>query len=100
MRHINTTVLTTSFLAILLLLGSLIGWSYGSHYVIHPQFDAARSFHEGLAAVEIGGKWGYINRYGTYVINPQFDRAGSFTDDMAPVWTGNLFGGKWGYISK
>ena len=30
--------------------------------VIDPQFDYAYPFSEGLAAVFIGGKWGYIAR--------------------------------------
>ena len=32
------------------------------HYVINPQFDGASSFSDGLAAVRIGDKWGYIAR--------------------------------------
>ena len=31
-------------------------------FVINPQFDRAWSFSEGLAAVRIGGKWGFIAR--------------------------------------
>jgi hypothetical protein len=30
--------------------------------VISTEFEAATSFSEGLAAVKIGGKWGYISR--------------------------------------
>jgi WG containing repeat len=36
--------------------------------VIKPQFDAAWSFYEDLAAVKIGEKWGYIDRTGKLVI--------------------------------
>ena len=31
-------------------------------YVIQPQFDSASSFSEGLAGVEIGGRYGYISK--------------------------------------
>jgi len=31
-------------------------------FVINPQFDGARSFSDGLAAVSIGDKWGFIAR--------------------------------------
>ena len=31
-------------------------------YVINPQFDAADSFSEGLAAVEDDDEYGYINK--------------------------------------
>jgi hypothetical protein len=30
--------------------------------VIPPQFNDAYSFAEGVAAVQMGGKWGYIRR--------------------------------------
>jgi hypothetical protein len=33
---------------------------------------------ETLAAVKIGGKWGYIDKTGKIVIKPQFDEAGDF----------------------
>ena len=32
------------------------------HYVINPQFGLAHSFSDGLAAVRIGSKWGFIAR--------------------------------------
>lgn len=38
-------------------------------------------FHNGLLAVELDGKWGYINEKGETVINPQFDHAYGFCDD-------------------
>ena len=31
-------------------------------FVINPKFDSAYGFSEGLAAVVIDGKWGYISR--------------------------------------
>ena len=31
-------------------------------FVINPQFDTAESFSDGLAAVRIDGKWGFIAR--------------------------------------
>src|ERR1700704_1310768 len=38
------------------------------HIVIKPQFDEADSFSEGLAAVRVGAKFGYIDKQGTIVI--------------------------------
>ena len=33
------------------------------------------NFSEGLAAVKMGDRYGYINKQGQYVANPQFDIA-------------------------
>ncbi|NER32842.1 MAG: FHA domain-containing protein [Oscillatoria sp. SIO1A7] len=72
---------------------------------IEPQFNAATQFSEGLAAVLVGQKWGYINEAGDMVINPQFEPPrgrGSFegfrgfSEGLALVNVGN----KWGYINK
>ncbi len=40
--------------------------------VIQPQFEDAKIFSEGLAAVYNGKRWGYINAKGEYVIPPKF----------------------------
>ncbi len=67
--------------------------------VIAYQFDMAREFSEGLAAVNIGsqqslfggqsgGKWGYINQSGYWVIFPIFDNALNFFQGLAKVEIG------------
>jgi len=38
-----------------------------------------------LAAVEDGGKWGFIGRTGNYAIKPQFDYASPFFEGLALV---------------
>lgn len=63
---------------------------------IHPKFDEAPFFSEGLAAVKIGRKWGYVNGRHTLVIKPRFTLASSFSEGLAAV----KHGGKWGYIDK
>jgi len=45
--------------------------------------EYASIFHEGLAAVRINDKWGYIDKTGQIKINPQFDDAGPFKDGLA-----------------
>jgi hypothetical protein len=44
-------------------------------------------FSEGLASVERGGKWGYIDRSGRYSIPATFDSAMPFCDGIAAVET-------------
>lgn len=43
------------------------------------------SFSEGLAAVFIGCRWGYIDRTGSFVIKPQFRFASEFSEGLAAV---------------
>ena len=56
--------------------------------VIAPQFDEARRFSEGLAAIEMDGlgeNWGYIDKKGNTVIKPQFQRAADFSEGLAGI---------------
>ena len=53
-------------------------------------------FNEGLAAVNIKNKWGYINREGRIVIEPQYSYAFGFTEGLAAVEVN----GKYGFINK
>ncbi len=49
-------------------------------------------FSEGLAAVKIKGKWGYIDKTGTLVIPPQYERRASFRAGVACVATEEMRG--------
>ncbi len=54
----------------------------------HPQAYEALDFSEGLAAVNINDKWGFIDRGGKFVIPPKFVNIGQyamFMDGLAPV---------------
>jgi hypothetical protein len=64
--------------------------------VIKPQFDEARSFSSGMAAIKMKDKWGYINVEGVKKIQPRFDDVGPFVGGLAPVRVGK----KWGYINQ
>ena len=48
-------------------------------------FDVVRPFSEGLAAVRLNWKWGYIDTTGRWVVKPQYDIAGDFHDGRARV---------------
>ncbi|MET1410793.1 WG repeat-containing protein [Roseibium sp. HPY-6] len=59
---------------------------------IPHSFQDAGQFSEGLAAVKIDEKYGYIDRTGKMVISPRYDLAGSFEKGLAEVFTGQLAG--------
>jgi len=62
---------------------------------IEKYFANGLPFSQGLAAVQIGGQWGFIDLAGNFVIVPSFLRAGSFKENLAPVMARD---GLWGYI--
>ena len=45
----------------------------------------AESFSEGMAKVQVGKKWGFIDSAGELAIAPEFDYAFSFSDGLAAV---------------
>jgi WG containing repeat len=92
-----------------------------NHLVIPAQFDLARPFSDGMAAVAFSTdspspqsdcscravitsyhfKWGFINETGELVIEPQWGNVGDFSEGLAGVSNGQGFSfGKWGYINK
>lgn len=61
-----------------------------------PDAENVRGFSEGLAAVRVHGKWGYVNRNGEFVIAPTYDAARDFSEGVAAVSIDD----RWGYIKK
>ena len=64
--------------------------------VIPPKYDLAGSFSEGLAAVKLNGKYGFIDKTGKEVIPLKYDGAYSFRKGLAKV----KLNGKWIKIDK
>jgi hypothetical protein len=60
--------------------------------VIPARFERAMPFSEGLAAVRIEGRFGYVDRRGEIVIEPRFDLAGDFYQGLAEVLVGDRTG--------
>lgn len=58
-------------------------------------FTNGLPFSQGLAAVQTGGQWGFIDLMGNYAIVPTFERADSFSEGLAAVRRNGL----WGYIN-
>lgn len=70
-------------------------------FVIQPQSNSATAFSEGLAGINIDGKWGYMDRTGAIVIQPQFAQAKTFSQGLAPVRIiFSDFTSLWGYIDR
>ncbi len=55
-----------------------------------------KKFSHGLAAIEINGKYGFINEKGDVVIPLRFDRVSSFKEGLAWI----KLNGKYGYINN
>jgi hypothetical protein len=57
-------------------------WGYADtdgNVMIEPQYEAAKSFSNGVAAVCVDGKWGYINQANEPIVEPQFSSCGYAT---------------------
>jgi WG containing repeat len=65
-----------------------------------PSNKSAASDHAPLRLyrVQVGGKYGYIDRTGHLVIPAQFYRAEEFSEGLAAVGLESSFPEKWGYI--
>ena len=59
----------------------------------HKRID---KFSEGLTAVKLHGKYGFIDKMGKEIIPFVYDDAGSFSEGLAKV----RINGKWGFIDK
>jgi len=65
-------------------------WGYldtGCALAIFPVFDDAGPFSGGLAAVNQGGRWGFIDKHGRMVVPLRFRSAWTFHEGLARVAT-------------
>ena len=77
--------------------------SRSGRIVVKPQFDSARGFSEGLARVEINGRYGFIDSSGRMAIKPVFNMANDFSDGLSAVKIPDgscELCGEWAYINK
>ncbi len=56
--------------------------------VIEGRFDWADAFQDGVAAVAVAGRWGFIDPAGTYVIPPRYRSVSRFRHGLAEVMPG------------
>src|SRR4029077_6422686 len=71
-------------------------------FKIPAAFNDAKPFSEGLAAVQVGDKWGFIDKEGRQVIPPQFSGAYYFREGVATIDVTNAQSGgeEWAIIDK
>lgn len=70
-------------------------------YVVNPTLTNADCFSDnGLAAVKVGDKWGYINLLGDYKISPRYDYAGAFNNSYAIVSSDTQSGRLFSFIDE
>ena len=59
------------------------------------KIEELRSYHEGLAAVKVRGKWGFMDKRQHFRIETIYDEVRDFADGRAAVRRGD----EWGYIN-
>ena len=57
-------------------------------------YEEVRAFYQGLSAVKIDGKWGYVNEKNEMVIKPIYDEVRDFSEGFAAVRLNK----KWGFV--
>ena len=67
-----------------------------TNVIIEPQYEDAKTFGDGYAAVKVDGKWGFINEEGQMVVEPQYDWANGVSDGYAVVAKMESFMLPWG----
>lgn len=73
-------------------------WGYKQYnsIIIKPKYQQAGPFTEGLAAVKLGGKYGYIEKDGRCIIPYKYEAAGVFAEGLARV----RMNGRYGFIDN
>ncbi len=77
-------------------------WGYrdlSGAVAIAPQFADARAFHHGLAAVQVGTRWRYIDAQGAFAFDADFLVAGDFSEVGLAIARARL-SDKYGFIDR
>ena len=81
--------------ALILIKGNDQKWGYADNsnkVIIKTQFDSAKNFNEGIAAICNKGKWGFIDSAGNIIVQPEYDNVHDFHNGYAAVSLGAKFG--------
>lgn len=78
----------------------LMNSGYTVQWLISPQYDnVSKGFNEGLAAVEVNGLVGYVDKSNRFIIEPQFE-SDKFPETYVNGLSKLFKDGKYGYIDK
>lgn len=69
-------------------------------FALSPEYDDVLSFSEGLAAVKLDNKWGFIDIDGKIIIEPKYDYVSSFSDGLAIISGTDENDKYFGFINK
>jgi serine/threonine protein kinase len=73
--------------------GPVVGFSdVNKNLVIEPKYSNAEPFREGLAKVELNGKYGFVDKWGREIVPLKYDSASPFSEGLAQVTLNSKFG--------
>lgn len=64
--------------------------------VVPCKYDGVENFSEGLAAVTLNGKYGFVDKTGAEVAPCKYDEVEEFSEGLAMV----ILNERWGFIDK
>ncbi|HYC84611.1 MAG TPA: WG repeat-containing protein, partial [Chryseosolibacter sp.] len=77
-------------------MGKKTSWIDSTGRFFHRWYESRTFFSEGLAAVRLNGKWGFVDKTGKLVIPLRYDFVGNFSEGLATVTVND----KRGFIDK
>lgn len=108
LRYLLVFVFTGGIIAVLVLFffsikkSTGLTWGYinpNGVVTIDLEYEDAKDYSNGLAAVKQGGKWGFIDRHGNVKISFKYLETGSFSSDGV-CWARDTTKAQVGYINK
>lgn len=76
-------------------LGKTAAVDIKGNVLFYSSYDEVQEFVNGVSAVRVGNKWGFINQKNEMVVKPQFDEVRNYSEGLAAV----RVNGFWGYIN-
>jgi hypothetical protein len=53
--------------------------------IIPPKYDYSKDFTEGIAAVRLNGKWGFVDQTGKEIIPPKYEDTNNYSEGLVAV---------------